>query len=450
MFSSSFLYSTAWWEKAAPIAGGVAFSTRAPDALSRGFFWLDSNAAAEDSQQPLTDYAWGLPLSDSGSSIAHGTAPLWMTPSGGTDLATREEGLRPSKIMRAGPAPNVAAAPTSAFETRVDPEPLVLGSVSESVNSNELDLSFDMAPGFHSFDVPDSLLATDLSAPEDLLAPDFIPEFLPFPDFVFTPGVSTFDALAAFMSPQLAAAAELAREVSVDDEPPVGTPERRHTEDAAVPSILPADERDRENVDAASPPSDSSAPIPDPESDVAQPAPRLLQWVLWNPGNQMGLEEDRRIGQTDFWCADAPAEHRHYRRSQPCDIPGCDVRFAPGSVGSSAFHDGRTQGHKRLRYRCPRPECDKTYGRADSIKVHLDVVVGVLQPIYGQEAVQGIDGPAARCRPPKIARVARVLYIAQIVVSQRLQRPKNALISRTVLTNGQSRSSSQNIFDTGS
>ncbi|EPT03333.1 hypothetical protein FOMPIDRAFT_1046887 [Fomitopsis schrenkii] len=261
-------------DNAAPIADGMASSATALDERGRNLFWLDASVAVPD-DQALIPYSWGLTSSDSeGSSLSSAA----VTPSlkrkrsalddtvGSGDAATSEEGLRPSKIARAGPAPNVAAALTSACKTRVDPEPLVLGSVSESVNGNELDLSFDMAPGFHSFDVPDSLLATDLSAPDDLLAPDFIPEFLPFPDFVFVPGVSTFDALAAILSPQPAAAAELSREVCVYEEPPVGTPECRNTEDAAVPAIPPAGEGDRENVDAASPSSDSSAPTPNPRS----------------------------------------------------------------------------------------------------------------------------------------------------------------------------------------
>ncbi|EPT03305.1 hypothetical protein FOMPIDRAFT_1046858 [Fomitopsis schrenkii] len=281
----------------------------------------------------------------------------------GGGVATEEEAFRPSKVARSGDATTTDAAPTVALDSEgpTDAEPLALGR--DTLHGHDIDalLDFDSVP--------------------DIAAPDF-----------FAP---PFDALAALMSPQPAVPAELARG---DDEPPVRTPEGRGTEDAAaVPAIPPAGEGDGESVGAASPSSGSSAPAPDPEPEVAQPAPRPLQWVVRNPGNQMGLEEDRRIGQTDFWCADAPAEHRHYRRSQPCDIPGCDVRFEPGNAASFAFHDGRTAGHKRLRYHCPRPGCNGTYGRADSMKRHLkdkqvcgDFVLGVLQPIYGQEAVPDI------------------------------------------------------------
>ncbi|EPS94166.1 hypothetical protein FOMPIDRAFT_91455 [Fomitopsis schrenkii] len=401
-------------DNAAPIADGMVSSATALDERSRNLFWLDASAVPDD--QAFIPYSWGPTSSDSDGSSMSSAA---VTPSlkrkrsalddnaGSGDVATREEGLRPSKIARAGPAPNATAASTSGFETPVDREPLVVGWVSDSVNDAdfELELGLDLAPDLHSvpdFGVPGNLPATDLPAPDDLPTPAFIPEFLPFADFVFAPGLSTFDTLAAVTSPQAAAAAEEAGEVCVHEEPPVRTPEDPDAEDCTVPSIPSANERDEQSLDAVSPSAQPSAPTPEPEIELVQPAPRPLQWVIKNPGNHMGLEQDRRIGQTDFWLADAPAEHtqyRYFRRSQPCDVPGCSVRFEPGSVGNFAFHDARTrtQGHKRLRYRCPRPGCNKTYGRADSMKVHLttkqvcgDFVVGVLQPIYGEEAVPNI------------------------------------------------------------
>ncbi|EPT03288.1 hypothetical protein FOMPIDRAFT_1047274 [Fomitopsis schrenkii] len=203
VFNGWGLYS----DNAAPIADGMVSSATALNERSRNLFWLDASAVPDD--QAFIPYSWGPTSSDSdGSSMSSAV----VTPSlkrkrsalddtaGSGNVATREEGLRPSKIARAGPAPNAVAAPTSSFETLVHREPLVLGWVSDSVNDADfkLELGLDLAP---DFGVPGGLSATDLPAPDDLPTPDFIPEFTPFADFVFAPGLSTFDALAAIMSP---------------------------------------------------------------------------------------------------------------------------------------------------------------------------------------------------------------------------------------------------------
>ncbi|EPT03303.1 hypothetical protein FOMPIDRAFT_89053 [Fomitopsis schrenkii] len=402
---------------ATPIAGDATSPTRAPGELSYEFLWLDPSTAAEE--EPFPAYSWEMSMLDSeGLSMRSETATASLKRKRsalddnlGGGVATEEEAFRPSKVARSGGATTTDAAPTVGLDSEgpTDAEPLALGR--DTLHGHDIGalLDFDSVPDFEApdFIAPPFSPALQfnpipgLSVPGFIPAPKFVADTELFPSSGCCPLLDPLD-MPVFPeppSPSEAASPQRRGEPSVHKEL---TAEEENVENLNIeaPDNDAADERDEESLDTPSSSSNSSATTPDPEPEAAQPAPRPLQWVVRNPGNQMGLEEDRRIGETDFWCADAPVEHRHYRRSQPCDVPGCDVRFAPGSAASFTFHDGRTQaaGHKRLRYRCPRPGCNRTYGRADSMKVHLkkkqvcgDFALGVLQPIYGEEAVPAID-----------------------------------------------------------
>ncbi|EPS95271.1 hypothetical protein FOMPIDRAFT_92804 [Fomitopsis schrenkii] len=336
--------------------------------------WIDFNAVTDD--QPVTAHSWAPRSSDSeASSASSATATPSLKrkrsalddPFDGVDVATAEDGLRPYKVPRSDRAPHMPAAPTPAFDA----------------------LGWEFLDGYPFPDID--------SAPNFLPAPDFVPapNFFSLSDIFSAP-----DFLPIPVSPQPTAPSEVAStlqagETSLHDEPAKGTPDDR--EDTYVAAILTTDEGDEETLEVGASTSleHSSAPAPDAEPEVAQPAPRPRQWVVKNPDIHMGLEGDRRVGQTDLWLADAPVAHRR-DRLQPCDVQGCGAHFKHGSVSGFTRHDGRT--HKRLQYLCPRPGCNKAFGRPDVMKTHLvskplcgAFAVGILQDIYGQGAVPAMD-----------------------------------------------------------